>query len=129
MEQFNKAKVLLVDDLPSLRKVVRKQLAELGITEVYEAGDGVEASELIKAHPVDLVISDWEMPRMNGIELLQLLRSKPEYENLGFIMITANSRKEAVIDAANSKVSGYISKPFNAKILEAKIIEILAHKE
>ncbi len=123
---FSGLKVLIVDDLSSVRKVLKKILAELGTTEIAEAVDGEEALKKLEAAPCDLIISDWEMPKINGVELVQKLRSEEKTNKLPFIMITAHGTKESVIKAVQAGVTNFIVKPFSAGILKSKISEALS---
>jgi two-component system chemotaxis response regulator CheY len=119
------SRVLIVDDLSTLRKVLRKLLVELGFETIDEAGDGQDAWEKLQQSAYDLVISDWEMPRMTGLELVEKMRTDAGYKETAFIMITSNRKKDFVVAAAKAGVSDYISKPFSAEILKAKITKVV----
>jgi two-component system chemotaxis response regulator CheY len=123
---FSNLNVLIVDDLGSVRKVLRKILAELGAKQVIEAVDGEEALQKITSGGYDLVISDWEMPKINGVDLIKKLRAEEKTSKLPFIMITAHGTKESVIAAVQAGVSNFIVKPFSAGILKSKISEALS---
>jgi two-component system chemotaxis response regulator CheY len=118
--------VLVVDDLGSARKILKRLLAEIGSFSVDEASDGEEALLKLNKTQFDLVISDWEMPKMKGIELLEAIRQDQKLCKIPFIMITANRTREGVIKANNFGVSDYISKPFDSATLRAKIDGVLS---
>lgn len=122
-------RVLVVDDLGSARKILRKLLEEIGSFEIDEAADGAQALIKLQNEQFDLVISDWEMPKMKGIELLEALRKDSKLAQLPFIMITANRTREGVVKASNSGVSDYISKPFDSATLRRKIDAVLAQQK
>jgi two-component system chemotaxis response regulator CheY len=118
-------KILVVDDYPTMRRIVRNLLDQIGYREVEEASNGVEALEKIKATRFDMVISDWNMEPMTGIELLKQVRAMPPMAKLPFIMVTAESKTENVILAKQAGASQYIVKPFTAEVLKAKIASVL----
>ncbi len=117
-------KILIVDDFKTMRKIIRNLLKELGFSNVKEAEDGSMALGILKAENFDLVISDWNMPRMEGIELLKKIRKTEQLEHLPVLMITAEDKREQVIEAAQHGINGYIVKPFNAATLKEKIERI-----
>jgi two-component system chemotaxis response regulator CheY len=117
-------KFLVVDDFSTMRRIVRNLLKELGFTKVDEAEDGVVALHKLRAGGFDFVISDWNMPNMTGIELLRALRGDPALEHLPVLMVTAEARKENIIEAAQAGASGYIVKPFTAATLDEKLNKI-----
>ena len=120
-------KVLVVDDFATMRRIVKNILTQLGFTNIVEADDGSTAIELLKAdNSVDMVISDWNMPKMTGLELLKAVRSDPELANMPFIMVTAEAQQENIIQAVKAKVSQYIVKPFTAETLGEKIDKIFS---
>ena len=116
--------ILIVDDSATVRSIVRKLLTELGFRNIDEASDGAVALTKISEQHFDLVISDWNMESMNGEELLRRVRANERYGNLPFIMMTADSTIDKIVQAKNSGVSCYIIKPFRADGLQAKILEI-----
>ena len=124
MSQEN-LKFLVVDDFSTMRRIVRNLLKELGFANVDEAEDGVVALAKLKAGNFDFVISDWNMPNMTGIELLRAVRADPALASLPLLMITAEAKKENIIEAAQAKASGYIVKPFTAAVLDEKLSKIL----
>ena len=115
---------LVVDDFSTMRRIVRNLLKELGFTNVEEAEDGVDALQRLRAARFDFVISDWNMPNMTGIELLRQVRADASLRNLPLLMITAEAKKENIIEAAQAGASGYIVKPFTAATLDEKLNKI-----
>ncbi len=115
---------LVVDDFSTMRRIVRNLLKELGFTNVEEAEDGVEALQKLRADSFDFVISDWNMPNMTGIELLRQVRADASLRTLPLLMITAEAKKENIIEAAQAGASGYIVKPFTAATLDEKLSKI-----
>jgi len=128
MSQEN-LKFLVVDDFSTMRRIVRNLLKELGFTNVDEAEDGVVALAKLKGGGFDFVISDWNMPNMTGIELLRAIRGDATLAGLPVLMITAEAKKENIIEAAQAKASGYIVKPFTAAVLDEKLNKILKTME
>ena len=121
-----KTRILVVDDMGPLRAIVKEQLKDLGFTDILEASDGHRAidvlkTEFLKGQPVELILSDWNMPVMKGIEFLKLVRADKRLGPLPFIMITAESERTLVMDAVKAGVSSYIMKPFTPAMLEAKM--------
>jgi len=125
-------KFLVVDDFATMRKIVKKVLDELGYKNVVEAADGKQALDVLNSslqanQPIEFVISDWNMPNMQGIELLKTCKATPSFSSLPFILVTAESEQSQIVEAAKSGVSEYVVKPFNAATLKAKI-EKVYHK-
>ena len=118
-------KFLVVDDFSTMRRIVRNLLKELGFTNVDEAEDGAVALAKLKGGGFDFVISDWNMPNMTGIELLRAIRADAALCKLPVLMITAEAKKENIIEAAQAKANGYIVKPFTAAVLDEKLNKIL----
>ncbi|MBK6636635.1 MAG: chemotaxis response regulator CheY [Rhodocyclaceae bacterium] len=117
-------KFLVVDDFSTMRRIVRNLLKELGFTHVDEAEDGAVALDKLKANKYDFVVSDWNMPNMDGLTLLQSVRADANLKGLPFLMITAEAKKENIIAAAQAGASGYIVKPFTAGTLQEKMDKI-----
>ncbi|MCS6785670.1 MAG: chemotaxis response regulator CheY [Thiobacillaceae bacterium] len=117
-------KFLVVDDFSTMRRIVRNLLRELGYTHVDEAEDGASALAKLKGGGFDFVITDWNMPTMTGIELLKRIRADAALSRLPVLMITAEAKKENIIEAAQNGASGYIVKPFTAAVLEEKLNKI-----
>ncbi len=119
-----KMKFLVVDDFSTMRRIVRNLLKELGFTNVDEAEDGVIALQKLRNGEFDFVVSDWNMPNMTGIELLRAIRADASLKHLPLLMITAEAKKENIIEAAQAGASGYIVKPFTAGTLSEKLTKI-----
>lgn len=117
-------KILVVDDFSTMRRIVRNLLKELGYTNVDEAEDGVAALQKLKGGNFQFVVTDWNMPNMTGIELLRAIRADATLKHLPVLMITAEAKKENIIEAAQSGASGYIVKPFTAGTLEEKLNKV-----
>ena len=115
---------LVVDDFSTMRRIVRNLLKELGFTNVDEAEDGQVALHKLKTQHFDFVVSDWNMPNMTGIELLKAVRADAQLKHLPFMMITAEAKRENIIEAAMAGASGYIVKPFTAATMEEKMNKI-----
>lgn len=116
--------VLVVDDFPTMRRIVRSLLRELGFTNVEEAEDGQEALNKLRGGAFELVISDWNMPVLDGLEMLKQIRNESELKHLPVLMVTAEAKKENIIAAAQAGASGYVVKPFTAATLEEKLNKI-----
>ena len=117
-------KFLVVDDFSTMRRIVRNLLKELGFTNVDEAEDGAVALGKLREGNFEFVVSDWNMPNMDGLTLLQRVRADARLKTLPFLMITAEAKKENIIAAAQSGASGYIVKPFTAATLQEKLGKI-----
>jgi two-component system chemotaxis response regulator CheY len=122
-------KFLVVDDFSTMRRIVRNLLKELGYANVDEAEDGVIALSKLKGGDFEFVVSDWNMPNMDGLTLLQQIRSTPELSSLPVLMVTAEAKKENIIAAAQAGANGYIVKPFTAVTLEEKLAKIFEKLE
>jgi two-component system chemotaxis response regulator CheY len=119
--------VLIVDDYKTMLRIIRNLLKQIDFNNVEEASDGADALTKLRAGNFGLVISDWNMAPMSGLELLQEVRQDSRLKSLPFIMITAESKTENVVAAKQAGVSNYIVKPFNAETLRDKIEKVLAH--
>jgi two-component system chemotaxis response regulator CheY len=117
--------ILIVDDYKTMLRIIRNLLRQLGFENVDEATDGSKALEKLRAKSYDLIISDWHMEPMSGMELLTEIRSSGDFRDTPFIMITAESKTETVIAAKEAGVSNYIVKPFNAETLKNKLVAVL----
>lgn len=120
----NKMRFLVVDDFATMRRIVRNLLKDLGFTNVDEAEDGAAALNKLKSEKFDFVVSDWNMPNMTGIELLKSIRADGALKTLPVLMVTAEAKKENIIEAAQSGANGYIVKPFTAATLDEKLNKI-----
>ena len=117
-------RVLVVDDMQAMRKVVVKILNDLSINNIISACDGNEALSLLDSLPFDLIISDWNMPNVNGLELLKAVRADERFKHIPFMMLTAESQKEYLLEAIKAKVTSYLSKPFTPETFKKKLEEI-----
>jgi len=115
---------LVVDDFSTMRRIVRNLLKELGFVNVQEAEDGVHALSKLRADSFDFVVSDWNMPNMTGIELLREIRADAKLKHLPVLMVTAEAKRENIIEAAQAGASGYVVKPFTAATLDEKLKKI-----
>ena len=117
-------KILVVDDFPTMRRIVRNLLKELEFHNVDEAEDGAAGIEKLRGGSFGFVVSDWNMPNMDGLTMLQTIRADPELGKLPVLMVTAEAKKENIIAAAQAGANGYVVKPFTAATLEEKINKI-----
>ncbi|BCL75830.1 response regulator [Jeongeupia sp. HS-3] len=123
----NNLRILVVDDFSTMRRIVRNLLKELGFANVEEAEDGQIALQKLKNTTYDFIVTDWNMPNMTGIELLRAVRADPQLKHLPVLMVTAEAKKENIIEAATAGASGYIVKPFTAATLDEKLKKIFAN--
>jgi two-component system chemotaxis response regulator CheY len=117
-------KILVVDDFPTMRRIVRNLLKELGFENVDEAEDGVQGLEKLRTGSFQFVVSDWNMPNLDGLEMLKQIRQDPNLKHLPVLMVTAEAKKENIVAAAQAGASGYVVKPFTAATLEEKLNKI-----
>ncbi len=117
-------RILIVDDFSTMRRIIRNLLRELGFQNTQEAEDGNTALPLLKKGGFDFLVTDWNMPGMDGLTLLKHVRSDDDLKHLPVLMVTAESKREQIIEAAQAGVNGYIVKPFTAATLEEKINKI-----
>jgi two-component system, chemotaxis family, chemotaxis protein CheY len=118
-------KILVVDDFATMRKVVRNLLKQGGYDDIVEAEDGVMALKALKSQKIDLVVSDWNMPNMSGLELLKAVRADAELAKTPFLMVTAEALQDNVVAAVKAGVNNYIVKPFTAEVLNEKIKKLV----
>jgi two-component system chemotaxis response regulator CheY len=123
-----KMNILVVDDFSTMRRIIKNILRQAGFVNIIEADDGTTALDILKREKVHLIISDWNMPQMSGLELLKAVRSSQEWNDLPFLMVTAEGQKEHVIEAVKHRVTNYIVKPFTAGTLMEKINKIFEGK-
>lgn len=116
-----KMKVLIVDDFATMRRIVRNVLKQIGFTNMVEADNGKAALKVLKKEKIDLIMCDWNMPEMPGIDLLKAIKSDNEFKNIPFVMVTAEAQKENIIEAVKAGVSSYIVKPFTAETVSEKL--------
>jgi len=117
-------RILVVDDFSTMRRIVKNLLADLGLTNVAEAEDGGVAFTMLKQGGFDFVVTDWNMPGVTGIELLKMIRADEKLKTLPVLMVTAEAKREQIIEAAQAGVNGYIIKPFTAATLKEKLDKI-----
>ncbi len=118
-------RILVVDDFQTMRRIVINLLKQLGFTNTTEAVDGKNALEKVQGEPIDLIISDWNMPNMDGLTFLKHVRASEAHKHIPFIMVTAEGKKENVIAAVQAGVNNYVVKPFNAATLREKLIKVI----
>jgi two-component system, chemotaxis family, chemotaxis protein CheY len=120
---------LVVDDFSTMRRIVKNFLNDLGYDNVQEADDGTTALPLLRSGNVDFLITDWNMPEMQGLELLKIVRSEPALKHLPVLLLTAEAKREQIVEAAQAGVNGYVVKPFTAQTLKEKIEKILSSRQ
>ena len=113
--------ILVVDDFTTMRKIIKNLLRELGFTNISEADDGTTALPMLQKYEFDFLVTDWIMPRMQGIDLVKEIRKDPNLSSLPVLMVTAEANREHIVEAAKAGVNGYVVKPFTSKILKEKI--------
>jgi len=120
-------KIMVVDDSSTMRRIIKNTLNRLGYKDLLEAADGAEAWEQMQQHKdeVGVLITDWNMPNMNGLELVKKVRSQPEFEDIPIIMVTTEGGKAEVITALKAGVNNYIVKPFTPQVLKDKLEAVL----
>jgi two-component system chemotaxis response regulator CheY len=121
-------KLLVVDDMSTMRRIVKNALKQLGFVNIEEAEDGNSALVKLRAEKFDFVVSDWNMPNMTGLDLLKAIRQDPALKAIPVLMVTAEAKKENIMEAIQSGVSNYIVKPFTAETLKEKIDKIFEPK-
>jgi len=117
-------KILAVDDFATMRRIIKTILKQLGFNNVVEADDGTSAIEILRKDKIDLIISDWNMPKMTGLDLLKSIRTDSTLKHVPFLMVTAEAEKDNIIQAAQAGVNNYIVKPFTAETMKEKIDKI-----
>ncbi|CUS97259.1 two-component system, chemotaxis family, response regulator CheY [Candidatus Kryptobacter tengchongensis] len=120
-----KIKFLVVDDSPTMRRIVINALKNIGYTDIVEAEDGKDALAKLYAEKIDFIITDWNMPNMTGLELTKAVRSDPNFANIPILMVTTRGMKQDVLEALQARVNNYIVKPFTPQVLKEKIEQIL----
>lgn len=119
-----KMKVLVVDDFATMRRIIKNVLKQIGFINILEADDGTAALGVLKENKVDLIISDWNMPKMSGLDLLKTVRKEEATKKVPFVMVTAEAQKDNVLQAVQAGVSNYIVKPFTADAVKEKLTKI-----
>ena len=122
-------KILIVDDFSTMRRIIKNLLRDLGFTNTTEADDGSTALPMLQKGDFDFLVTDWNMPGMQGIDLLKAIRQEPELSTLPVLMVTAESKRDQIVEAAQAGVNGYIVKPFTAQTLKEKIEKIFERLE
>jgi len=122
-------KILVVDDFSTMRRIVKNLLRDLGFTNIDEADDGNTALPKLQSGSFDFLVTDWNMPGMTGIDLLKAVRADASLASLPVLLVTAESKREQIIEAAQAGVNGYVVKPFTATTLEEKINKIFERVE
>lgn len=122
-------KILIVDDFSTMRRIIKNLLRDLGFTNTDEADDGQTALPKLEAGGFDFLVTDWNMPGMQGIDLLKAVRANPDLKELPVLMVTAESKREQIVEAAQAGVNGYVVKPFTAGTLKEKIDKIFERIE
>lgn len=117
-------KILVVDDFSTMRRIIKNLLKDLGFTNVQEADDGSTALPMLQQSDFDFVVTDWNMPGMQGIDLLRAIRSDDNLKHTPVLMVTAEAKKEQIVAAAQAGVNGYVVKPFTAATLKEKLDKI-----
>lgn len=117
-------KILIVDDFSTMRRIIKNLLRDLGYTNTQEADDGVTALPMLRNGEFDFLVTDWNMPGMTGIDLLKEVRSDAKLASLPVLMVTAEAKRDQIIEAAQAGVNGYVVKPFTAQVLKEKIDKI-----
>ncbi len=116
--------ILVVDDFSTMRRIVKNVLRELGFNNMKEAEDGAPALQILKTSKIDFVVTDWNMPGMTGLELLKAIRADEKLKTLPVLMVTAEAKREQIIEAAQAGVNGYVVKPFTAQTLKVKMEKV-----
>ncbi len=124
-----KTRFLVVDDFSTMRSIVRNLLKDLGYEHVQEADDGRTALPILQGGNIDFLITDWNMPGMPGLQLLKEVRADPKLAALPVLLLTAEAKREQIIEAAQAGVNGYVIKPFTAQVLKEKLDKIMAARE
>lgn len=117
-------KILIVDDFSTMRRIIKNLLRDLGFTNTHEADDGSTALPMLKSGDFDFLVTDWNMPGMTGIDLLKECRADGKLNSLPILMVTAEAKRDQIIEAAQAGVNGYVVKPFTAQVLKEKIDKI-----
>ena len=121
--------LLVVDDMSTMRRILKNVLKQIGFSNLVEAENGQDALNKLKVGDIGLIVSDWNMPVMQGIELLRTVRADAEMKHLPFLMVTAEAQKENIIEAVQAGVSNYVVKPFTAEALQGKLEKIFARPQ
>lgn len=121
----NDKNILIVEDSPTMRRIIFNTLKQIGFLNVISAGNGAEAIKMLGSNPIGFIITDWNMPEMNGLEFVTWVRNNDKYKDLPILMITTRGMKEHVIEAVKAGVNNYIVKPFTTELLQQKIEKLM----
>ncbi|CEA01905.1 MAG: chemotaxis response regulator CheY [Pseudomonas sp.] len=122
-------KILIVDDFSTMRRIIKNLLRDLGFTNTAEADDGTTALPMLQSGSFDFLVTDWNMPGMSGIDLLRAVRADERLKHLPVLMVTAEAKRDQIIEAAQAGVNGYVVKPFTAQALKEKIEKVFERIE
>ena len=117
--------IITVDESSTMRRIIKNTLQKLGFETILEAGNGVEALEVMSKNKVDMIVTDWNMPEMDGLTFVKAVRAKDEYKDLPILMITTEAAKEDILTALRSGVNNYVVKPFTPETLQEKVFKLL----
>ncbi len=117
--------IITVDDSSTMRRIIKNTLQKLGFETILEAGNGVEALEVMSKNKVDMIVTDWNMPEMDGLTFVKAVRAKDEYKDLPILMIPTEAAKEDILTALRSGVNNYVVKPFTPETLQEKVFKLL----
>ena len=117
--------IITVDDSSTMRRIIKNTLQKLGFSNILEAEHGVEALEVLAKNEVDIIITDWNMPEMDGLTFVKTLRLDPKYVDIPILMITTEAAKEDILTALKNGVNNYVVKPFTPEILQEKVFKLL----
>jgi two-component system chemotaxis response regulator CheY len=129
LQNMKNLRILIVDDFDTMVRIIRNILIDLGYTRIVSAKDGIQACQVLEKQKIDFIISDWNMPKMTGLELLKKVRETPEWASIPFLMVTAEADKSMIMEAVNAKVSQYVIKPFTHETLKSKIESAIRNQE
>ena len=121
--------ILVVDDFSTMRRIVKNLLSEIGFNNIVEADDGKTALPILEGGGIDFLVTDWNMPGMPGIDLLKAVRADPKLASLPVLMVTAEAKREQIMEAAQAGVNGYVVKPFTADTLKEKVDKVFERLE
>jgi len=121
--------ILVVDDFSTMRRIVKNLLTEIGFNNISEADDGKTALPILEGGGIDFLVTDWNMPGMPGIDLLKAVRADPKLSSLPVLMVTAEAKREQIMEAAQAGVNGYVVKPFTADTLKEKVDKVFERLE
>jgi len=117
--------IITVDDSSTMRRIIKNTLQKLGFNNILEAGNGIEGLNVMAKNKIDLLITDWNMPEMDGLTFVKAVRAKPEYKELPILMVTTEAAKEDILTALRNGVNNYIVKPFTPETLQEKVFKLL----